>query len=73
MVTVLGEIPSPATCLAGIAAVLRPGGLLSLTEQSGDPDAFGEVDLRQMGARVGLGYRQTYKIKGGFTLNLAKR
>ena len=38
LVAVLGETPHPAACLQGIYRALRPGGLLSITEQPGDPD-----------------------------------
>lgn len=40
LVAVLGEVADPATCLQGIYRTLRPGGLLSITEQPRDPDFF---------------------------------
>jgi uncharacterized protein len=72
LVTVLGEVLNPEACMANIADVLRPGGVLSLTEQTWDPDALGEAELQQMGEAEGLCYMETSKFRGGFTLNLMK-
>jgi ubiquinone/menaquinone biosynthesis C-methylase UbiE len=38
LVTVLPEIPDQARALAGLHRVLRPGGVLSITEEFADPD-----------------------------------
>lgn len=38
MITVLSEIPHPERALSGVARVLRPGGLLAITEFLPDPD-----------------------------------
>ncbi len=72
MVTVLGEVTDPQTCVANIVKVLRPGGLLSLTEQAGDPDALTEAALQRMGEAEGLRYLESSRFRGGFTLNLVK-
>jgi ubiquinone/menaquinone biosynthesis C-methylase UbiE len=72
LVTVLGEVVHPETCMARIAEVLRPGGLLSLTEQTGDPDALTEAALRQMGEHLGLRATEIKRFRSGFTLNLKK-
>ena len=72
LVTVLGEVASPEICPAGIEEILRPGGVLSLTEQGGDPDALTEIVLRRMGESQGLNWVEVNKFRGGFTLNLKK-
>ncbi|MBD3159357.1 MAG: methyltransferase domain-containing protein [Candidatus Lokiarchaeota archaeon] len=38
LVAVLGEVPQPRLCIREMGRVLRNGGLLSITEQPGDPD-----------------------------------
>jgi len=72
LVTVLGEVPSPSACVADISRVLRPDGLLSLTEQAGDPDALTQDQLRSMGEAVGLSVLEEWPFRGGFTLNFVK-
>jgi len=72
MVTVLGEVPDPRECLAEIGRILRPGGVLSLTEQAGDPDALTQSELAGMGQAAGPNVIEAYPFRGGFTLNLAK-
>ena len=72
LVTVLGEVANPEICMAGIAGILRPGGVLSLTEQGGDPDALTENVLRRMGETKGLCCMEVSRFRGGFTLNLKK-
>jgi ubiquinone/menaquinone biosynthesis C-methylase UbiE len=54
LVAVLGEVPDPKACLASIADVLRPGGLLSVAELPGDPDALTEEQLRTLTHGTGL-------------------
>lgn len=72
LVTVLGEVPQPEECLKNISRVLLPGGLLSITEQKGDPDALTQVQLLQMGEVYGFEFVETFPFRGGFTLNLRR-
>jgi ubiquinone/menaquinone biosynthesis C-methylase UbiE len=48
LVAVLGEVPDSRACLSSIADALRPGGLLSVAELPGDPDALTEEQLRTL-------------------------
>jgi ubiquinone/menaquinone biosynthesis C-methylase UbiE len=72
LVTVLGEVLDPEACVASIGEVLRPGGVLSLTEQAGDPDALTETELQRLGEAEGLSFMEVSRFRGGFTLNLMK-
>jgi ubiquinone/menaquinone biosynthesis C-methylase UbiE len=54
LVTVLGEVSDSRSCLREIYRVLRPGGLLSLTEQPGDPDFIALPDARRLVEGVGF-------------------
>jgi ubiquinone/menaquinone biosynthesis C-methylase UbiE len=72
LVTVLGEVPQPRECLGYISYVLRPGGILSVTEQKGDPDAVSQNELLQLAEQSGLQFLEQFSFFGGFTLNLQK-
>lgn len=72
LVTVLGEVPQPRECLGCISRVLRPGGILSVTEQAGDPDALSEGELLQLAEQSGFQFLERFSFLGGFTLNLKK-
>ena len=48
LVAILGEVPDRAACLAELHRVIRPGGLLSVTEMRVfDPDAIPLAELRK--------------------------
>jgi ubiquinone/menaquinone biosynthesis C-methylase UbiE len=66
LVAVLGEVDDPKACLASIADVLRPGGLLSVVELPGDPDAVGEEQLRILTHGCGLEFVDSVRFSGGF-------
>ena len=69
LVTVLGEVPQPPACVAELARVLRPGGLLSVTEQRGDPDALSADQVGRLAADVGLRPLEVHSSWSGFTAN----
>jgi ubiquinone/menaquinone biosynthesis C-methylase UbiE len=60
LVAVLGEVSDPRSCLREIHRVLRPGGLLSLTEQPGDPDFIALPDARELVEGVGFRLEKVY-------------
>jgi CAAX protease family protein len=72
LVTVLGEVPRPDECLGFISRVLCPGGLLSVTEMRGDPDALSQSELLQLAEQNGFQFLEQFSFFGGFTLNLRK-
>jgi ubiquinone/menaquinone biosynthesis C-methylase UbiE len=72
LVAVLGEVPDPRACVAEIARVLRPGGVLSVSELPGDPDALAASEVREMAEAAGLVPSQSFAIRGGFTRNYRK-
>lgn len=70
--TVLGEIPDRAAALAECFRVLRPGGLLSITEIRGDPHYQSRAKVQQLAGQAGF---ELERIEGGFwryTANLRK-
>ena len=66
LVAVLGEVSDPKACLASIANVLRPGGLLSVAELPGDPDAVTEEQLRTLTKGTGLEFVDSLRVSRGF-------
>jgi len=72
MVAVLGEVADPGTCVESIYRLLRPGGVLSVTELPGDPDAMAESELVAMVCAKGFERFESFPIRGGFTANFRK-
>jgi len=60
LVAVLGEVSDPGCCLREIYRLLRPGGLLSLTEQPGDPDFIALPDARKLVEGAGFRFEKVY-------------
>ena len=72
LVTVLGEVPQPRECIGSISRVLRSGGILAVTEQTGDPDALSQSELLQLAEQSGFQFLEQLSFLGGFMLNLRK-
>ena len=72
LVTVLGEVPEPRACLQAVKPVLRPGGLLSITEMQGDPDALSQAEVQQLAQQCGFTLLETFSLFKGFMLNFTK-
>ena len=73
LVAVLGEVPDPKACLASIADVLRPGGLLSVVELPGDPDAVGEEQLRTFAQGSGLEFVDSVRVSRAFFASFRRK
>ena len=54
LVAVLGEVPDQSQCLKEIFRVLRPHGLLSITEQPHDPDRIPQPEIRRLAEEQGF-------------------
>jgi ubiquinone/menaquinone biosynthesis C-methylase UbiE len=62
LVAVLGEVSDPKACLASIADVLRPGGVLAVIELPGDPDAIDVEQLRTLSRGSGLDLFESMRV-----------
>jgi ubiquinone/menaquinone biosynthesis C-methylase UbiE len=63
LVTVLGEVPDAAACVAALRDVVRTGGLLSITELAGDPDAITERDITALAKEANLEHAETFRMR----------
>ena len=72
MITVLGEVGDAGAALREAARVLKPGGLLSVTEQFGDPDFIRLRPLRTLAAAAGLRFRECFGPGIFYTANFCK-
>ena len=73
LVAVLGEVTDPKACLISIADVLRPGGLLSVAELPGDPDALTEEQLRSLTQDTGLEFIESVRVSRSFITNFRRQ
>lgn len=72
LVAVLGEIPDKRQCLREIHRVLRPGGLLSNTEQPGDPDFIPMSEIRTLVEKEGFRFKRAYGRGRNYTIGFRK-
>ena len=72
LITVLGEVPDAAACVVQLRDVLRRGGLLSITELAGDPDAMTEGDIAALAKAANLEHSERFTKRFCFTINFRK-
>jgi CAAX protease family protein len=73
LVAVLGEVPDPKACVVSIADVLRPGGLLSVAELPGDPDALTEEQLRTLTFGTDLEFVESVRVSRASVASFRRR
>ncbi|MHA1833521.1 MAG: methyltransferase domain-containing protein [Candidatus Baldrarchaeia archaeon] len=72
LVAVLGEVSNKEGCLDSIYRVLKPSGLLSITEQPGDPDFLPLPVVRSLAEKQGFEFIESYGKKKNYTANFRK-
>ncbi len=72
LVSVLGEISNKEKCLKNIYNILKPSGLLSITEQPGDPDFLPIPVVRSLAEKEGFKFIECYGKNKNYTLNFRK-
>jgi len=72
LVTVLGEIPNRRAGLSEIAASLKPGGILSITEMMPDPHYQTIHSVRLLAHSAGLLETRVFGNKLVYTINFRK-
>ena len=72
MVAVLGEVENKSSYMMEFHRLLKRGGVLSISEQSGDPDKMTVQDLKDLGANSGLSFYRHYGGRLSYTVNFLK-
>ena len=72
LVAVLGEVSDKERCLDAMYRVLKPSGLLSITEQPGDPDFLSLPVVRLLAEKRGFEFVECYGKKKNYTVNFRK-
>ena len=72
LVTVLGEVDDAALVLAEVRRVLRPGGVLSISEHFPDPDFRAAGTVRKLVLRFGFEEREHWGGRWSYTINFVR-
>lgn len=72
MVTVLGEVENQEQYIKDFFRMLRPGGVLSISEQAGDPDKMSAEKIKELANGHGFKFDKLYGTKNNFTINFRK-
>jgi ubiquinone/menaquinone biosynthesis C-methylase UbiE len=72
MVTVLGEIENKEAYIKEFNSILRPNGLLSISEQAGDPDKLQRAEIEKLLEGSGFKFDRFFGNSKNFTINFRK-
>ena len=72
MVTVIGEVTNKQSFLKEIHRVLKPDGVLSISELAGDPDKLSTTELERLVCSKGFRVKQLFGTERNYTMNFEK-
>lgn len=72
MVTVIGEVEHQKEYIAEFYRIMKPGGILSFSEQAGDPDKLSINEIKALVEGSGFEFYKLYGSERNFTINFKK-
>lgn len=72
LVTVIDEVENKDICLNEFFRILKPGGILSISEQAGDPDKISTEEVKELAAMPGFVFDRLYGTERNYTINFRK-
>ena len=72
MVTVIGEIENQEQYVKEFLRILRPGGIVSISEQAGDPDKMSINEVKNLFNKFNFKFDKIYGSKRNYTINFVK-
>ena len=73
MVTVLGEVENQREYIGEFYRILKHKGILSISEQGGDPDKMSVEDIKELLKDFNFEFYKFYGTKNNFTINFIKK
>jgi ubiquinone/menaquinone biosynthesis C-methylase UbiE len=72
MVTVLGEVENQDGYMQEFHRMLKPGGILSVSEQAGDPDKMTAEQISELAQKHNFSFYRIYGSRRNFTVSFKK-
>lgn len=72
LVTVLGEVENRELYLAEFYRMLKPGGILSVSEQAGDPDKLAVEEIKESALKYRFYFDELFGNSMNYTINFRK-
>ncbi|MBK6346511.1 MAG: class I SAM-dependent methyltransferase [Bacteroidales bacterium] len=72
MVTVIGEVENKDIYMSEFYRILKPGGILSVTELAGDPDKLTISEVRKLAESHAFSFYRQYGNEKNYTVNFKK-
>lgn len=72
MVTVIGEVENKHACLNEMHRMLKPGGIIAISELAGDPDKMSIEEIRTLFLSHGFSFHQLHGNEKNYTICFKK-
>lgn len=72
MVTVIGEVQHQDAYMQEFFRMLKPQGILSISEQAGDPDKMEAEAIRRLAEKHGFSFLELFGNRKNYTINFTK-